>query len=361
MASTVYKGRGAVLNPVGRFEAADRERFDDGWGSLAELAEDPAPATQTIVDRTRSIIATNDSPDLGFDRSINPYRGCEHGCVYCYARPTHAYLGLSSGLDFETRIFIKPDAAKLLRAELAKPGYRPATMALGTNTDPYQPLERQLRLTRDILEVLHGTRHPVGIVTKSALVLRDVDILAPMSALGLARVWLSVTTLDGELARKLEPRATQPARRLEAVRRLVAAGVQSGVMVAPIIPALTDHELERLVAAAADAGATSVGYTLVRLPYEVKELMAAWLEAHYPQRAAHVLSLIRQCRNGRLNDPQFGSRFRGQGLYAELIAQRFAKALARHGLERRTRPQRTDLFRPPRDDVQLSLALDQAR
>jgi DNA repair photolyase len=358
MASTVYKGRGAGLNPVGRFEASQRESFDDGWGSLAELAADPAPTTQTIVDSTRSIIATNDSPDLGFDRSINPYRGCEHGCVYCYARPTHAFLGLSSGLDFETKIFIKPDAAKLLRAELARPSYRPATLALGTNTDPYQPLERQLRITREILEVLHATRHPVGIVTKSALVVRDIDLLAPMSALGLARVWLSVTTLDGDLARKLEPRAAQPARRLEAVRHLTAAGVRCGVMVAPVIPALTDHELERLVAAAADAGATSVGYTLVRLPYDVKDLMTAWLEAHYPQRAAHVLSLIRQCRDGRLNDPQFGSRFRGKGIYADLIAQRFAKAMSRHGLDRRARPQRTDLFRPPRDDGQLALALD---
>lgn len=358
MSRTVYKGRGALLNPAGRFEPASREAFDDGWGSLDELAADPAPSTRTIVDATRSIIATNDSPDIGFDRSINAYRGCEHGCVYCYARPTHAFLGLSSGLDFETQIFIKPDAAKLLRVELAKPGYRPATLALGSNTDPYQPLERRLRITREILEVLHATRHPVGIVTKSALVVRDIDILAPMSALGLARVWLSVTTLDGELARKLEPRASQPQRRLDAVRRLTAAGVRAGVMVAPIIPGLTDHELERLVEAAAGAGASSVGYTLVRLPYDVKDLMEAWLREHYPQRAAHVLSLIRQCRGGRLNDPEFGSRFRGQGLYAQLIAQRFAKAMARHGLDRRSRPQRTDLFRPPRDDGQLSLLPD---
>ncbi len=358
MAITVHKGRGAVLNPAGRFEAADREAFDDGWGSLEELAEDPSPATQTIVDRTRSIIATNDSPDIGFDRSINPYRGCEHGCVYCYARPTHAFLGLSSGLDFETRIFVKPDAARLLRAELSRPGYRPATLALGSNTDPYQPLERRLRITRQVLEVLHATRHPVGIVTKSALVVRDIDLLAPMSALGLARVWLSVTTLDPELARKLEPRASQPARRLDAVRRLTAAGVTSGVMVAPVIPVLTDHELERLVAAAAEAGAVSVGHTLVRLPYEVKDLMTAWLRTHYPQRAEHVLSLIRQCRDGRLNDAEFGSRFRGKGVYAELIAQRFARAMARHGLDRRLRPQRTDLFRPPRDEAQFSLELE---
>ncbi|HMR29758.1 MAG TPA: PA0069 family radical SAM protein [Geminicoccaceae bacterium] len=358
MAVTIHKGRGALSNPAGRFEAAEREAFDDGWGSLEELALDPSPETRTIVDRTRSIIATNDSPDIGFDRSINPYRGCEHGCVYCYARPTHAFLGLSSGLDFETRIFVKPEAAKLLRAELARPGYRPATLALGSNTDPYQPLERRLRITREVLEVLHATRHPVGIVTKSALVVRDIDLLAPMSALGLARVWLSVTTLDAELARKLEPRASQPMRRLDAVRRLTAAGVTSGVMVAPVIPVLTDHELERLVAAAAEAGAVSIGHTLVRLPYEVKELMTGWLRTHYPQRADHVLSLIRQCRDGKLNDAEFGSRFRGKGVYAELIAQRFARAMERHGLQRRLRPQRTDLFRPPRDGAQLSLELE---
>ncbi len=357
MGTAVYKGRGAVLNPAGRFEAAEREAFDDGWGSLAELAEDPAPATQTIVDSTRSIIATNSSPDIGFDRSINPYRGCEHGCVYCYARPTHSYLGLSAGLDFETKIFIKPDAAKLLRQELARPGYRPATLALGSNTDPYQPLERRLRITREVLEVLHATRHPVGIVTKSARVVRDIDILAPMSALGLARVWLSVTTLDGELARRLEPRASQPARRLDAVRRLTAAGVHAGVMVAPVIPVLTDHELERLVAAAAEAGAMSVAYTLVRLPYEVKDLMTAWLREHYPQKAEHVLSIVRQCRGGRLNDPSFGSRFRGQGVYAQLIDQRFARAMVQHRLDRRVRPQRTDLFRPPGSEGQLSLDL----
>ena len=306
MAVTIHKGRGALSNPAGRFEAAEREAFDDGWGSLEELALDPSPETRTIVDRTRSIIATNDSPDIGFDRSINPYRGCEHGCVYC----------------------------------------------------PSQPLERRLRITREVLEVLHATRHPVGIVTKSALVVRDIDLLAPMSALGLARVWLSVTTLDAELARKLEPRASQPMRRLDAVRRLTAAGVTSGVMVAPVIPVLTDHELERLVAAAAEAGAVSIGHTLVRLPYEVKELMTGWLRTHYPQRADHVLSLIRQCRDGKLNDAEFGSRFRGKGVYAELIAQRFARAMERHGLQRRLRPQRTDLFRPPRDGAQLSLELE---
>ncbi len=349
------KGRGAPANPAGRFERLAREPCDDGWNSLDELAADPAPATRTIVDHARAIITRNDSPDIPFDRSINPYQGCEHGCVYCYARPSHAYLGLSAGLDFETRIMIKPRAAELLRAELARPGYRPAALSLGANTDPYQPLEKGLRITRGILEVLHETRHPVGIVTKSALVLRDLDLLAPMSRQGLARVWLSVTTLDGALARRLEPRAAGPQRRLDTVRALAAAGVEVGVLVAPIIPALTDHELERIVAAAAAAGARSCGYTLVRLPFEVKELMAAWLEAHYPDRARHVLSLIRQCRDGRLNDPRFGHRHRGQGLYAELIAQRFARATARHDLARRHLPARTDLFRPPGTERQLTL------
>jgi DNA repair photolyase len=355
MRSTVHKGRGAMLNPEGRFEPYRRETVDDGWGSLDGLAEAPAPATEILVDRSRSIIARNDSPDIPFDRSINPYRGCEHGCVYCYARPSHGYLGLSSGLDFETKILVKPEAAALLRQELSKVGYVPRVIALGSNTDPYQPLERRLKITRQILEVLHATRHPLGIVTKSAMVVRDLDLLAPMARLGLARVWLSVTTLDGTLARKLEPRAAQPARRLEAIRRLVAEGVPTGVMVAPIIPALTDHEIERILEAAAAAGASSAAFTLVRLPYEVKDLMAAWLEAHVPARAAHVLSLIRQCRGGRLNDPEFGSRMRGQGVHAELIAQRFAKATARLGLARRLLPQRTDLFRPPKSDGQLAL------
>lgn len=349
------KGRGAVLNPAGRIELLTRESSDDGWGSLEELAADPAPRTEALLDHSRTILTRNESPDIPFDRSINPYKGCEHGCVYCYARPSHGWLGLSAGLDFETRIFVKPDAAELLKAELARPGYRPDALSLGANTDPYQPLEKRLGITRGVLEVLHAARHPVGIVTKSALVVRDIDLLAPMSALGLARVWLSVTTLDGELARKLEPRAAQPRRRLEAVSRLAAAGVEVGVMVAPIIPVLTDHEIERIIAAAASAGARSAGYTLVRLPFEVKELMTSWLEMHMPHKAGHVLSLIRQCRDGRLNDPRFGSRHRGQGLYAELIAQRFARAAARHGLDRRVLPARTDLFRPPGSERQMTL------
>jgi DNA repair photolyase len=316
---------------------------------------EPAPATQMLPDRARTIIAHNDSPDIPFDQSINPYRGCEHGCVYCYARPSHGQLGLSAGLDFETKIFVKQEAAALLRRELSLPGYVCKPISLGANTDPYQPLERRLRITRQVLEVLSATRHPVGIVTKSILVTRDIDLLAPMARDGLARVYVSVTTLDGRIARTLEPRASTPRRRLKAIGELSSAGVTTGVMVAPIIPALTDHEIEPILKAAADAGAVSAGYVLVRLPHEVKDLMAAWLEAHFPNRAAHVLSLIRQCRDGKLNDPEFGSRMRGSGAYAELIRQRFAKASRRYGFDRRRIPQRTDLFRPPRLDGQLDL------
>jgi DNA repair photolyase len=328
---------------------------DDGWGSLEALAEDPSPATQVLPDRARTIIAHNQSPDVRFDQSINPYRGCEHGCVYCYARPSHGHLGLSAGLDFETRIFVKHDAALLLRQELARSGYVCKPISLGANTDPYQPLERRLEITRQVLEVLAEARHPVGIVTKSALVTRDIDLLAPMARAGLARVYVSVTTLDAELARTLEPRAAAPHRRLAAVRELAQAGITTGVMVAPIIPALTDHEIEPILAAAAAAGAASAGYVLLRLPHEVKHLMAAWLDTHRPLRAAHVLSLVHQCRDGRLNDPEFGSRMRGAGPFAELIRQRFHNASRRHGFDRRQLPQRTDLFRPPCRDGQLEL------
>ncbi len=355
MLPRVHKGRGATLNPEGRFERFGRAPVDDGWGSLEALADEPSPTTQVLPDHARSIIAHNDSPDIPFDRSINPYRGCEHGCVYCYARPSHGHLGLSAGLDFETKIFVKEEAAGLLKQELARPGYVCKPISLGANTDPYQPLERRLRITRRILEVLAEARHPVGIVTKSDLVTRDIDLLRLMARDGLARVYLSVTTLDRRLARTLEPRASAPHRRLEAVRELAAAGITTGVMVAPIIPALTDPEIETILDAAAAAGAASAGYVLLRLPHEVKELFQAWLDAHYPARARHVLSLIRQCRDGRLNDPGFGSRMRGDGAFADLIAQRFAKARARHDLDRRQLPQRTDLFRPPRLDGQLDL------
>ena len=351
----VHKGRGATINPVGRFERLEAAVVDDGWATIEELAHAPGPATEVRPDRSRSVIAHNDSPDIGFDLSINPYRGCEHGCIYCYARPFHAFLGLSSGLDFETKIFAKHDAAKLLRAELAKPGHRPQPIALGAATDPYQPVERRLRITRSILEVLAEARHPVGIVTKSAAVTRDIDVLSVLAKDQLVRVHISVTTLDPDLAREMEPRCSSPANRLRAIRALADAGIPVGVNVAPVIPGLTDHEIEAIVAAAAKAGADALFWTLVRLPYEVKDLFAAWLDAHRPGRAAHVLSLIRQARGGKLNDPEFGSRMKGQGVFAQLIARRVERARARNGLQRRRMKLRTDLFRPPSVDGQLSL------
>ena len=353
----VHKGRGATFNPRVRFESTDLDPFDDGWDSLAQArADDPPPRTEVTPDDSRSVIVRITSPDLGFDRSINPYRGCEHGCVYCYARPTHAYLGLSPGLDFETKLRAKFDAASLLERELAKPGYECQPIALGTNTDPYQPVERRLRITRGVLEVLARCRHPLTIVTKSAAVVRDLDLLAPMAREDLARVAISVTTLDGELARRLEPRAAAPHRRLQAIRQLSDAGVPTAVMVAPIIPALTDHEIERILEAAAAAGATSAGYVLLRLPHEVKELFAGWLAAHAPGRAEHVLSLVRQCRGGKLYDATFGRRMRGEGPYAQLIERRVATAKRRLGLAGARRPLRTDLFVPPDpDDRQLRL------
>ena len=344
----VHKGRGATLNPKVRFESAEVDPFDDGWGSLARARDDdPPPRTEVTPDASRSVIARNTSPDIPFDRSINPYRGCEHGCVYCYARPTHAYLGLSPGLDFETKLVAKLDAPALLEDELARPGYRCQPIALGTNTDPYQPVERRLGITRGILEVLARCRHPATIVTKSAAVVRDLDLLAPMARQDLVRVAISVTTLDGDLARRLEPRAAAPHRRLQAIRQLREAGVPAAVMVAPIIPALTDHEIERILEAAVGAGASSAGYVLLRLPHEVKELFEGWLEAHAPERAGHVLSLVRQCRGGRLYDATFGRRMRGEGPYAELIGRRFATAKRRLGLVAEGRPLRTDLFAPP--------------
>jgi DNA repair photolyase len=342
------KGRGASFNPKVRFESTQLDPFDDGWGSLAEVrAEAPAPATEVRADASRSVIVRNASPDIPFEQSINPYRGCEHGCIYCYARPSHAYLGLSPGLDFETKIYAKLDAGPLLERELARPGYRCQPIALGSNTDPYQPQERKLGITRAILEVLARCQHPVTIVTKSAAVSRDLDLLAPMAADGLAGVAVSITTLDSALARTLEPRAAAPHRRLEALRAVSAAGVPTTVLVAPIIPGLNDHELEGVLEAAATAGATHAGYVLLRLPHELRELFTAWLKTHAPLRAQHVLTLIRQCRGGRLNDPKFGSRMRGEGAYAELIGRRFALAKRRYGLERARPPLRTDLFQPP--------------
>ncbi len=349
------RGRGATCNPAGRFEPTAREPFDDGWGSLEELAGAPAPPTEVRPDAARSVLTTNESPDIGFDRSINPYRGCEHGCIYCYARPSHAYLGLSPGLDFETKIFAKHDAAELLRAELARPGYRPDVLVLGSNTDAYQPIERRLGITREVVALLLETRHPFAITTKGAGILRDLDLLAEAARFGIVRVDVTVTTLEPALARTMEPRAAAPRRRLEVIRALATAGVPVGANLSPLIPGLNDHEIERVAKAVSEAGARQLDWILVRLPHEVKDLFAAWLETRLPERAARVLSLIRQCREGRLNDPRFGHRMRGSGPYADLLGQRVEKARRRFGLDRPPLPLRRDLFRPPRVDGQLSL------
>ena len=351
---TAKRGRGALANPDNRYAQHGREAVDDGW-----YTDGPEPLrTVLCVDTSRTIISRNQSPDIPFDRSINPYRGCEHGCIYCYARPTHAWLGLSPGLDFESRLFYKPEAAEQLLRELAKPGYRPATIVLGANTDPYQPLERKLRITRRLLEVLRDCHHPVAVTTKSALVLRDLDLLAEMAADRLAAVQISITTLDVDLARRLEPRAAAPKRRLEAIAELVQAGVPAGVLISPLIPGLTDQDLERVLEAAAQAGASRAGTLLIRLPLEVKELFADWLRAHFPDRAGRVLSLIRQCREGRLNDAQFGSRFIGTGAVAELLQQRFELAARRRGLLRQDASWELDTNRfraPVAGGAQLSL------
>jgi DNA repair photolyase len=355
------RGRGAVSNHAGRYEPGDRVLEDDGWNIGAELM-DERPQTSVTLDSSRKVIARNESPDLGFDRSINPYRGCEHGCIYCFARPTHAWLGLSPGLDFETRLFAKPDAAERLREELAAHSYDVATIALGTNTDPYQPTERKLGITRQILQVLRECKHPVSIVTKSALVVRDIDILSDMARDGLANVTLSVTTLDPELARTMEPRAPAPVRRIETIKALSAAGIPTGVMAAPIIPAINDMELERILDAAAGAGATSAAYVLLRLPLEIKDLFEEWLMAHYPQRALRVMALVRDTRGGKNYDSRWGTRMKGEGPYAEMIARRFALATRRLNLNRQRTKLRTDLFRPPvlKRDPQLSLFADSA-
>jgi DNA repair photolyase len=352
IADRARKGRGAVSNRVGRFERHEREAVDDGWRhETADAADDDLPPLRTTVgiDATRTIIARNQSPDVPFDQSINPYRGCEHGCVYCFARPTHAFLGLSPGLDFETKLLMKPDAAALLDRELRRPGYKPSVIALGTNTDPYQPLERTQRITRSILEVLAAFNHPVGIVTKSALVTRDIDVLAPMAAKRLAHVYVSVTTLDRDLARKMEPRAATPAKRLEAIVALAAAGIPTGVMTAPMIPALNDREMESILEAATAAGATSAGYVVLRLPLEIKNLFQEWLETHFPDRAKHVLNMIRDLRGGELYDATFGARMRGRGPYADLLRKRFKLATQRLKLDSYRERWAFDfsLFRPP--------------
>ncbi len=340
-----HKGRGAVSNRSGRFELLSYEAFDDGWGILDE----PVARLETVIstEKTRSIFSRNNSPDVGFDRSINPYKGCEHGCIYCFARPTHAYLGLSPGQDFETRITAKPEAADALRRELARPSYQCKVIALGANTDPYQPIERDLKITRGILEVLAETRHPVCIVTKSYGVTRDLDLLADMGRRNLVKVMISLTTLDPALARRMEPRAAAPARRLAAIETLSRAGVPVGVLVAPIIPALNDHELETILPAVRAAGAGSADYVLVRLPLEIKDLFEEWLTLHYPDRKARVLSLIRQTRDGKLYDSTFGSRMRGTGPYADLLESRFDKAVARHGLNACLPPLDRSQFRRP--------------
>lgn len=350
-----YRGRGALSNADGRFEAQRHEFCDDGWGRDEVLAP---LATQVSFDRSRGILCRNDSPDVPFEQSINPYRGCEHGCVYCYARPSHAYLGLSPGLDFETRLFAKRNAAALLRAELARPGYRCRVISLGANTDPYQPIERRYRITREILEVLSECEHPLAIVTKSSLVERDIDLLSCLAARRLVKVYLSVTSLDRQLARRLEPRACAPARRLQTLEVLSAAGVPTGVLLAPLIPALNDAELEAILEASYAAGAREAAYVFLRLPHELKALFQEWLETHYPLRATHVMSLIRQSRGGRENDARFGSRMRGEGVFAELIAQRFGKACRRLGLNTRRLDLDEQRFRappPPNQDRQLTL------
>lgn len=347
------RGRGAQTNASGRFERLSREGFDDGWSE-----NDPLPVFETVEhsERARSAITRNESPDIGFDRSINPYRGCEHGCTYCFARPSHAYLGLSAGIDFERDIFVKGNVAEVLKRELAQPRYKPQPIAIGTNTDPYQPAERQHKLMREILSVLLEARHPVTITTKSALVARDLDLLVELAALGLVNVGISVTSMDHKLSRSMEPRASTPARRLEAMRLLSEAGVPTMVMAAPMIPAINDAELERILDAAAAQGARAASMIVLRLPGEVRNIFREWLLRHHPGKLRHVLSLVRDMRGGRDNDPRFGSRMRGDGPYAIMLRQRFEKACERYGLARRLPLLRTDLFEQPRrEDRQLSL------
>ncbi|SOH93152.1 DNA repair photolyase [Monaibacterium marinum] len=337
------RGRGAVRNLTGRFEALTHHRADDGW----EPQEQAVVRTQVLDDHPRKIITRNQSPDVPFDRSINPYKGCEHGCVYCFARPTHTYLGLSAGLDFESRIFAKSNAAQLLEVELRKPGYVPATIAIGTNTDPYQPIEKERQIMRQILEVLDAYNHPVAIVTKGALVSRDTDILGRMARRGLAKVALSLTTLDSQLSRRLEPRASAPQVRLRAIGALARAGVPTGFMMAPIIPALNDHEIEKVVESGARAGATWCAFVALRLPREVSPLFRDWLDEHYPARAHRIMAQVREMHGGKDYDSEWGKRMKGEGVYANLIARRFEAAMKRHGLRRRTAPLDCSRFAPP--------------
>ena len=355
----VIKGRGTALRPQARYDRHTREAVDDGWTQpAADGDERPSPRTVVVERPAKTIITRNESPDLPFSQSINPYLGCEHGCIYCYARPSYAYWDMSPGLDFETRLFAKTNAAELLRDELGKRSYRCEPIMLGANTDAYQPIEREWKLTRKVVEILHAARHPLIIVTKSSLVERDIDLLAPMAADGLAQVTISLGLLDGDLARKLEPRAAAPHRRLQTMRTLAAAGIPVTVLAAPIIPQLNDKDLEATLEQAREAGATSAFYVMLRLPFELKELFRDWLHQHYPLRADHVMSLVQQMRGGKDNDPRFGKRMTGEGIFAELIAQRFAKACTRLGLVRRSYPLRTDLFVPPSRLAAISPQLD---
>ncbi|MCR6664145.1 MAG: PA0069 family radical SAM protein [Luteimonas sp.] len=348
-ADAAIKGRGAASYVVGRYEVTSAHAEDDGWGSLhARGEEDPSPHPDTRVreERARSIVSRNDSPDIGFSQSVNPYRGCEHGCVYCFARPSHAYLNLSPGLDFETRLFAKTNAAERLRAEFARPKYRCAPIALGINTDAYQPIERRYRITRALIEVMAECRHPFSLITKNALVTRDIDLLAPLAAERLVTVYFSVTTLDNRLSARMEPRASAPHARLKAMRMLAEAGIPVGVMAAPMIPMINDHELEAILEAAHAAGARAAGHVLLRLPHELKEVWREWLSLHYPERAGHVMSLVRQMRGGKDYDSAFGRRMRGEGPFADLLAARFSRACRRLGFGRLP-PLDCSRFRPP--------------
>ena len=352
--SQTFKGRGSRSNLAGRFDSTHIERADDGW----YREEVPEAVHETVLpDRAKSIITTNDSPDVGFEQSINPYRGCSHGCIYCFARPTHSYLGLSPGLDFETKLFYKDNAVKLLEQELGRRSYVCKTIALGINTDGYQPLEKRMEVTRGILALLARCRHPLTIVTKSALVVRDLDLLADLARDRLVSVMVSMTSLQNDIKRTLEPRTASPQARLRIIQQLSAAGVAVGVLVAPVIPAITDHEMEDILAAAKEAGAGSAGYVLLRLPHEVKTLFRDWLAAHYPDRAKHVMSLINQARGGKDYDSEFGTRMKGTGAYAELLRTRFELAKRKLGLDdaEGRHELRTDLFQPPSNQPQLSL------
>ena len=341
----VFKGRAASSNAVSRFDAHAREAFYDGWGCLDEEA--PPLKTEVMVDATKSVINYVNSPDIPFDRTINPYRGCEHGCIYCYARPSHAYLGLSPGLDFESRLLMKPDAPEILKKELAKPTYKCAPIALGMNTDAYQPIEREYQLTRKIIEILSEANHPFSLVTKSALVERDIDLIAPMAQKGLASIWLSITTLDRNIARKLEPRAAAPERRFETLQKLSAAGIPTGVMVAPMIPALNDGDMEKILEKALAAGARKAGYVFLRLPLELTPLFEEWLQQHFPLKAGHVMSLVKQSRGGKTYVSEFGSRMRGQGIFADLLATRFKHACQKLGMDGERLNLNSQLFSVP--------------